>query len=764
MPILPMPIKFDLVPIGDVETVQADRGLSAWTFTGNDPRFLLQLAKPLRPGLYKIEFTKPVFVPDRLHAKLYLDTGSDFSEQETIAFQFSREEPAVFFQLARDVRRLRFDPHDATGTISTAGLTLTRISTTLHRATRVTQAAAGRVASFDDAVRLLTKSYTILRKDGVIGLRHAVSRSVARQTLGLTGSGYAEWVRRYDSFSEQELAQMRNTARQLAETPLISVLMPVYNAPKELLIEAIESVKGQVYTNWQLCIADDASTNPDVRDVLNKYAAEDERIEVVFRPQNGHISEASNNALSIVRGDWFALLDHDDLLRPHALLEVALEIMAHPDTGLIYSDEDKIDGQDKRYDAFFKPDFSLELLRSQNYFNHLTVHRTDLVRSEGGWRKGFEGSQDYDLNLRIIEKLKPSQVRHIPKILYHWRAAEGSTASAGSAKSYAYTAGLRALKEHAERAGLNASAEAVEGLPFYRYRHKIPSPEPKVSLIIPTRDRLNLIKGCVDSILEKTSYQNFEILIVDNGSIEPETLTWFDSLAENQKVRVLPYDQPFNFSAMNNFAVAQADGVIVGLINNDIEVISPDWLSEMVSFANQSDIGCVGAKLLYPDNTLQHGGIVVGVGGVANHSHLKFGRSDPGYFGRMLVSHNCSAVTAACLVVRKSVFHEAGGLNERDLAVAFNDVDFCLRVQRLGYRNVLTPYAELYHLESVSRGQEDNPEKLARFQREVDFMVAEWKPEIKNDPYYSPNLTLVDHDYSIAFPPRVEKLPRISML
>lgn len=757
-----MPIKFDLVPIGDVETVQADRGLSAWTFTGNDPRFLLQLAKPLRPGLYKIEFTKPVFVPDRLHAKLYLDTGSDFSEQETIAFQFSREEPAVFFQLARDVRRLRFDPHDATGTISTAGLTLTRISTTLHRATRVTQAAAGRVASFDDAVRLLTKSYTILRKDGVIGLRHAVSRSVARQTLGLTGSGYAEWVRRYDSFSEPELAQMRSMARRLAETPLISVLMPVYNAPKGLLIEAIESVKGQVYTNWQLCVADDASTNPDVRDVLEKYAAEDERIEVVFRPQNGHISKASNSALEIVRGDWIALLDHDDLLRPHALFEVALEIAANPDSGLIYSDEDKIDGSGNRYDPFFKPDFSVEQLRSQNYFNHLTVHRADLVRELGGWRTGFEGSQDYDLNLRVVERLQPSQIRHIPKVLYHWRAAEGSTASAGSAKSYAYTAGLNALHDHAQRSSDHATVDAVDGLPVYRFKYSIPSPEPLVSLVIPTRDRVGLIKACVDSIFSKTDYRNFEILIVDNGSVEPETIAWFDSLRDNPQVRIIRYNKPFNYSAINNFAVSQARGSIVGLINNDIEVISAEWLREMVSLSIQDGIGCVGGKLYYADGTIQHAGVITGIGGVAGHDH-KHARGDShGNFDRLKIVHGVSAVTAACLLVRKSIFDAVGGLDETELTVAFNDVDFCLKVSDLGYRNVWTPYAELYHLESISRGAEDNPEKVARFNRETHFMKTKWGRKLEADPYYSPNLSLTHEDFGLAYPPRVLKLPTIS--
>jgi glycosyltransferase involved in cell wall biosynthesis len=759
MHILPTPVKFDMTPVGDIETPANEKSATSWLFTGDDPRLLLTPSKPMLPGMYKLEFVGASFEPDWLNAKLYLDTGSDFSEGLTVSFPITKDQPAAYFELGQKVLRLRLDPHDGPGTLAAKGVRLTRISTTLRRAARATHLAVARVRSFDDAVRLLTKSYNVLRKDGIVGLQHAVSRSVSREVLGLSGAGYAEWVRRYDTFSEAEIALMQGMARELSAPPLISVLMPVYNAPKRLLIEAIDSVRNQVYQNWQLCIADDASTKPEVRAVLESYAAKDPRINVVFRERNGHISEASNSALEIVRGDWFALLDHDDVLRPHALLEIALEIAAHPDAGLIYSDEDKIDGQGGRYDPFFKPDFSIELLRSQNYFNHLTAHRTALVRAVGGWRKGFEGSQDYDLNLRIVEKLEPGQIRHIPKILYHWRAAEGSTASAGSAKSYAYVAGLKALQEHADRNGGKATAEPIDGLPYYRYRHAIPSPEPLVSLIIPTRDGLRLIKGCVESILEKTTYRNFEIVIVDNGSVESETIAWFASIAGDPRVRVLPYNKPFNYSAINNYAVARARGEIIGLINNDIEVISPDWLGEMVSFAAQADIGCVGAKLYYANNTVQHAGVITGIGGVAGHSHKYAPRSVYGYFSRLSVAQDVSAVTAACLLVRREVFNEVGGLDDEKLKVAFNDVDFCLRVCTLGYRNVWTPYAELYHFESISRGAEDSPEKVSRFNQEVEFMKARWGQRLEVDPYYSPNLSIVHEDFSIAFPPRIGKNP-----
>lgn len=758
MQLLPAAIKFDLIPIGDIEERSVSRRISAWRFTGADPRFLLQPSKPLGPGIYKIELLDAKADPALLNAKLYLDTGGDFSERETIDLHFSVEKPAAYFTLERQVHRLRFDPHDAPGALTTRAVRLSRVSTTVHRVKRAIVAMARRVGTLDNAVRLLARSYHVLRKDGVVGLRHAISRSVLRDALGSTGAGYAEWVRRYDTFSVAEIELLRGVAGELQNPPLMSILMPVYNPPRALLSEAIESVRNQAYQNWQLCIADDASTDPDVRAVLEKYAAEDSRIEVVFRERNGHISQASNSALDIVRGQWIALLDHDDLLRPHTLLEVALEIEANPDAGLIYSDEDKIDGHGDRYDPFFKPDFSIEQLRSQNYFNHLTVHRTDVVRELGGWRKGLEGSQDYDLNLRVIERLKPSQVRHIPKILYHWRAAEGSTASAGSAKNYAYAAGLRALQEHAERVASGATVRAVDGLPVYRFCHPIPSPQPLVSLIIPTRDRLGLVRACTESILQKTSYRNFEILIVDNGSVEPETIGWFDSLRDNPQVCVVPYDQPFNYSAINNFAVRQARGSIVGLINNDIEVISPDWLGEMVSLAAQEDIGCVGAKLYYADGTIQHAGVITGIGGVAGHDHKHASGQAFGYFSRLKIVHGISAVTAACLLVRKSIFEEVGGLDEAELRVAFNDVDFCLKVDALGYRNVWTPYAELYHLESISRGAEDSPAKIDRFNRETNFMKAKWGSRLVADPFYSPNLSLNHQDFSIAFPPRVQKL------
>ncbi len=525
--------------------------------------------------------------------------------------------------------------------------------------------------------------------------------------------------------------------------------MPTYNTPAPLLCEAIDSVLSQIYPHWQLCIADDASTAPHVREILTEYAQGDSRIRLVLREENGHISAATNSAFGTAEGDWIALLDHDDILRPHALAEVALEIERHPDAELIYSDEDKLDMRGRRYDAYFKPDFSRELFRSQNYLNHLTVHRAANIRAVGGWRKGFEGSQDYDINLRILERIDQCRIRHIPKILYHWRAVEGSTATAGGEKNYAYDAGLRALREHAERLKLPAVVEPAPDTPFYRMHFSVPRPAPLVSLIIPTRDKVELLRGCIDSIRRKTTYAAYEIIVVDNGSVEPATLAYFEEIARLDNVRILSWDKPFNYSAINNHAVSEANGEIVGLVNNDIEVISPDWLTEMVSWAAQEDIGCVGAKLYYADDTVQHAGVVLGIGGVAGHSHKHYPRVHRGYFSRLKVLQNLSAVTAACLIVRKDVYESVGGLNEVDLTVAFNDVDFCLRVREAGYANVWTPYAELYHLESVSRGVEDSVEKQERFRKEVNFMMNRWGSALTTDPAYSANLTLLREDFSL---------------
>ena len=565
---------------------------------------------------------------------------------------------------------------------------------------------------------------------------------------------YAEWVRRYDTLDDTRRAQLRACALALPSQPLISVVMPTYNAQGEWLDAAIESVRAQLYTNWQLCIADDASTDPAARERLRQWSERDPRIQVVYRPVNGHISHASNSALELVRGEWVALMDHDDLLAEDALLRVAQVLADHPETRLIYSDEDKLDEEGRRADPYFKPDWNIDLFYSQNYVSHLGVYHAQLLRDAGGFRPGFEGSQDYDLALRCLERIRPDQIRHIPRVLYHWRVHAQSTASSGNAKPYAQIAGERALNEHLARMDANARAER-DG-PFYRVRYQLPKPPPLVSLIIPTRDAAELVRQCINSILARTTYPHYEIILVDNGSTDPVALDYFRTLAEFPGFTVIRDDREFNYSALNNLAVEQARGDVVALINNDIEVINEDWLDEMVSLALQPGVGAVGARLWYPDNRLQHGGVILGIGGVAGHSHKYLNRGEHGYFSRAILRQSLSAVTGACLVVRKMHFLAVGGLNDIDLKVAFNDVDLCLRLRQAGLRNVWTPYAELFHHESATRGTDLAPDKQQRFANEVRYMLARW-PDLARDPAYNPNLTLVSEDFTLAWPPRVEQ-------
>lgn len=568
---------------------------------------------------------------------------------------------------------------------------------------------------------------------------------------------YASWVATYDRLTPEIADQIRRKIAALPKKPLISVLMPVYiKRPEDekWLIRAIESVRNQLYPHWELCISDDASPAKGVRKILASYQKKDPaRIKVVHRETNGHICANSNSALALAHGEFIALLDNDDEIRAHALACVALEINAHPDADLIYSDEDKIDENGDRYDHYFKPDWNPDLFNVQNFISHLGVYRTLLVREVGGFRVGYEGSQDWDLAMRVIERSAPDRIRHIPKVLYHWRSIPGSTAMVIGAKSYATNAAEKVITEHFARIGVEATITPTKGS-YWRVHYPVPSPAPRVTLVIPTRNRLNVLKPCIESLLAKTTYPNFEILIVDNDSDESETLAYLAELAYRAQVRVVRFPGEFNYSAINNYGVAQTDAPLIGLLNNDLEVIHGDWLDEMVSHALRPEIGCVGAKLYYPDDKIQHAGVILGIGGVAAHAWQTHPRGAAGQAHRNLLQQNLSAVTAACLVIRREVYLQVGGLEAEKLKVAFNDVDFCLKVRAAGYRNFWTPYAELYHHESASRGKEDTLEKRDRFRSEVEYMRATWADVLDHDPAYNPNLTLTINDFTLAVPPR----------
>lgn len=566
-------------------------------------------------------------------------------------------------------------------------------------------------------------------------------------------NNYIEWIQQYDKVSDETRLSLQNTINNMENKPLISVLLPTYNPKAKWLKEAIDSVIKQIYPYWELCIADDASTDNNIRSILEYYARQDPRIKVVFRSQNGHISAASNSALELVTSEWVTLLDHDDLLNEQALFWVAEAINHSPGVKLIYSDEDKIHEKGKRSDPHFKSDWNVDLFYSHNMVSHLGVYSFCLLKKIGGFSDEMVGSQDYDLALRCIEHIEAKQILHIPRVLYHWRMHDESTSKDFDNKPYAMLAGQRALNEHFKRQGMRAEAEITNQ--GFRVHYALPENAPLVSLIIPTRNSYKLIQNCVESILAKTTYQNYEIIIIDNGSDDPLTLQYFREIELNPIVRILRDDRPFNYSALNNSAVKEALGEFICLLNNDIEVISPDWLSEMVSLAYQPKVGAVGARLWYPDNTLQHGGVILGMGGVANHAHKKLPRYQNGYFSRASLIQAMSAVTGACLLIRKKIYEEAGGLNESELQIAFNDIDFCLRLGKLGYRNIWTPYAELYHHESATRGHDDDSlEKMQRLIREADYMKQIWGELLFNDPYYNPNLTLDHHDFSLSWPPR----------
>ena len=572
-------------------------------------------------------------------------------------------------------------------------------------------------------------------------------------------SNYERWIAAFDNGSATDRIDLRRRLRRLQRHPLISVLLPVYNPDLDLLGAAIDSVRNQIYERWELCIADDASTNLQVRPFLERIARSDSRIKLILREENRHISACSNSALALATGDWCALLDQDDALPENALAFVALEIMTHPDAGLIYSDEDKIDRSGARSNPFFKTDWNPQLFLGQNYINHLGVYRTSLLHDIGGFREGYEGSQDYDLALRCVERLRADQVRHIPRILYHWRMAEGSLAAIPDAKPYAKEAARRAIADFLKQRGVNARVvPCPEDPQSHRVIYELPDPAPLVSIVIPTRNHVELLTRCIQSIREQTDYPRVEIIVVDNGSTETKTLEFLRRLKDEKIARVLRDPGQFNFSRLSNRGAAEATGTILAFMNDDIETEQRGWLAEMVSQVTRPEVGAVGARLWYPNGTLQHGGVIVGLGGVADVAYRGIPRGHPGYFNRAWLQQNYSALTAACILVRKSVFEEAGRFDERNLGISFNDVDLCLELRKRGFEIVWTPYANLIHRESSSRGHPSTLAQQEEFFREATYMQQKWGVELLCDPFYSPNFSLNRPGFDFAWPPRIPRL------
>ncbi|NQW12152.1 MAG: glycosyltransferase [Alphaproteobacteria bacterium] len=563
---------------------------------------------------------------------------------------------------------------------------------------------------------------------------------------------YERWIERY------EISDARAVAAEIAgwnDPPTIDLLMPVCDPPVDALDAAIASVRAQSYPHWRLCIADDASTDPAVHAALDRAAAADARIRLFRRTERGHISAASNTALGLSDAPYVGFLDHDDALAEHALFHVVRELRAHPGIDFVYSDSDLLDQTGTRHSPVFKPDFDPYLVRTANYVCHFAVYRRDRVEALGGLREGYEGAQDHDLILRLMDSDPPPVIRHIPRVLYHWRAVPGSTAGNAEAKPYAAKARDRALTDHLARTTPGAAIASTDWGP--RVIWPLPDSRPRVSVIVATKDGHALLRRCVDGVLGGTDWPNLELIVLDNGSRRAETRAYLDELAADERATVLRRPGPFNFSALMNDGAARASGSVLAFLNDDVEPLHRDWLEDMVRHALRQDVGAVGAKLFYPDRTVQHAGIILIPDYVARHIHVRLSARGHGYMARAQRVQTLSAVTGACLVMRRSVFETVGGFDAERLAVDYSDIDLCLRAGTAGFRTVWTPFARLIHHESATRGGYLSVEKRQRWEEETAAMRARWAARIANDPYYNPNLTVDPEEtpFDLAFPPRL---------
>ena len=592
-----------------------------------------------------------------------------------------------------------------------------------------------------DTVSLFQKGICYWKQYGV----KRTIRKIIRKMQGKKDTvSYEDFLKKY-GVKEEELARQRQEVFE--NGPCFSIAVPLYQTKEKYLREMIESVQAQTYTNWELCLADGSGREHSLQPVVGEYIAKDKRIKYCLLDSNEGIAGNTNEALKMADGDFVVLTDHDDLLSPEALYQCAKAVQKEPQTDVIYSDEDKVDMSGKKFfEPHFKSDYNIDLLCTMNYICHLFVVRKDVMERAGLFESCYDGAQDHDFILRCTEKAE--HIVHIPKVLYHWRCHAQSTSENPESKLYAFENGCKAVKAHYDRIGIPAE---VEQGPFYgMYRtHYLWKEQPLVSILIPNKDHVADLKKCMDSIEEKSTYRNFEFIIVENNSTEEETFAYYKEIEKRDNVRVLYYKEDFNYSRINNFGAKEANGEYILLLNNDTEMIEPDSMKEMLDICMRPDVGIVGAKLLFEDNTIQHAGVIIGFGGVAGHAFIGQDRDDNGYFSRIISVQDLSAVTAACLMVRRSVFDEVEGLNE-EFKVAFNDIDFCLKVRKAGYLVVYNPYAQFYHYESKSRGQEDSADKVARFQQETGLFGERWGELLENgDPYYNPNLTLDKADFSL---------------
>ena len=597
---------------------------------------------------------------------------------------------------------------------------------------------------------LFQKGAAVISREGFIEFFLRVWDYLKRNRLVIIHgmkSDYERWIKN-NSISEKRIQELKNEISGFQYKPKKSIIMPVYNVDKIWLQKAIDSVINQLYENWELCIADDGSTERHIRETLERYSRKDKRIKVKYLDENQGISRASNAALSMATGEFIALLDNDDELSIDALYECVKVVNSNPEVDLIYSDEDKIDVNGNRDEPFFKPDYSPDLLLSMNYICHFSLFRRALINEIGGFRYGYEGAQDYDLILRFIEKTNPERIFHIPKILYHWRKIPGSAAIMTDSKGYAFVSAKKALSDYLARNDIDG--EVVDGrfLGSYRVRRKIINNH-MVSIIILFKDQFEALKTCVKSILDKTNYKNYEIILINNQSEQVKIYEYLDSIKDDPFIKIMPYDKTFNNSSINNYAISRLKSEYCVLLDIHTEVISPDWIEAMLEFCQRKDVGAVGALLYFPNGKIWHAGITVSIKGTVEYSHRDFRKNAMGYFGRIKTAHNLSAVSGACLMTKKSIFKDVGGFDE-NLGQNFYDVDYCLKISERGYQVIYTPYAELYQNESESKGLEESPLGKERFEKQKRYFQEKWEGLLtKGDPYYNPNLTIGKEDFSI---------------
>ena len=750
---MPRVIDAGVLPHANLEPLPGAQA-NTYRSVNEDPQALIVPAAgpaALRRGWFRLRLELRAIEGEVIAPCLYPDYGNGMSELDRIDLPEPNAAGLIdtVIPLRGRLCALRLDPTTTRGVLRIADVSfepLTRVQALWQMlGIAAAQAPAGEDTRLFQARRFLRD----LRAQSLSGATSALAARCLHARRAQT-RGYPYWLRAFPRATE--LLSPETASLGKGASPRVSIVLPVCDPPVQLLRECLDSVRAQDYANWQLCICDDASTRDDVRALLKREAANDARIRLVTRRARGHVSLATNEAVAVADGEWLVFLDHDDLLHPDALGEMVRATRMFPRARLVYTDEDKVDERGMRFDPNFKPAWNIDLLRSQNYICHCVMLDAALFRSVGGLRTGVEGAQDHDLLLRCAEVLDDAEVVHVPKVLYHWRHHAGSTAAGLANKAYATEAGRRAVEEHYARIGRAGTTEVLPS-GYYRHRQRRPMPAPRVTLVIPTRDRLDLLRACIDSVLQHTDYPAYDILVVDNGSTCPDTLAYLQRRTEEGRIRVLPFSAPFNFSLLVNRGVAQCETPLVCLLNNDIVVTRGDWLDELVLHGCRREVGAVGALLRYPSGTLQHAGVVVGFGGVAGHAFVHAPADHPGYLGRALVTQNYSVVTAACLLVRRDVFNAVGGFDE-SLAVAFNDVDFCLRVRDSGWLNVWTPFADLIHAESASRGSDVAPERQARFLHEISVMRRRWGSALDCDPAYNPNLSLSERPFELAFPPR----------